>query len=98
VKAKAARTARVSESPQLESVRLVERPDGHYWQSIDGRRERGPFATRLEAEQDLQLLDEDALQVGETLEEAEAELGIAQWVDPETGEPAEGEVARIEEH
>ena len=64
----------------------------------DGNRERGPFATRLEAEQDLEIYDEETLEVGETLEEAEAELGIADWVDPETGEPAEDEVSRIEEH
>ena len=98
VKAKPAPKAVVPEIPQFEDVRLLERPDGYYWQSIDGKRERGPFATRLDAEQDLELYDEETLEVGETLEEAEAEIGIAGWVDPETGEPAEEEVSRIEEH
>jgi hypothetical protein len=84
--------------PQFDDIRLVERPDGHYWQSLDGRRERGPFASRLDAEQDLELYDEEALEVGESLQEAEAEIGIAEWVDPDTGELAEEEVSRIEEH
>jgi ABC-type histidine transport system ATPase subunit len=90
--------AMTPEIPEFEDVRVIERPDGYYWQSSDGRQERGPFARRLEAEQDLAIYDEDTLEVGETLEEAEAEIGIAEWVDPETGELAEEEVSRIEEH
>lgn len=98
-KAKPRRTpGSIPEIPQFDDVRLLERPDGYYWQSLDGERERGPFRTRLEAEEDLQIYDEDSLEVGESLLEAEAEIGIADWVDPETGEPAEEEVARIEEH
>lgn len=88
----------IPEIPQFDDVRLLERPDGYYWQSLDGERERGPFRTRLEAEADLQVSDEDSLEVGESLLEAESEIGIADWVDPETGEPAEEEVARVEEH
>ena len=42
--------------------------------------------------------DEEALQVGETLEEAEAEVGISGWIDPDSGELAEEERPRIEEH
>ena len=97
-KAKPAPATVDPEIPQFEDVRLLERPDGYYWQSNDGKREHGPFATRLDAEQDLELYDEETLEVGETLEEAEAEIGIAGWVDPDTGEPAEEEVSRIEEH
>ena len=33
-----------------------------------------------------------------TLEEAESEIGIANWIDPDTGEPAEESVPRIEDH
>ena len=98
VKAKPTPKNPIPEIPQFDDVRLLERPDGYYWQSIDGRRERGPFATRVEAEQDLNVLDEESLEVGETLEEAESEIGIAAWVDPDTGELAEEEVSRIEEH
>ncbi|HXF67136.1 MAG TPA: hypothetical protein VNK67_10635 [Burkholderiales bacterium] len=35
---------------------------------------------------------------GEALREAEDEIGIADWIDPQTGEPAEEQVPRLEEH
>ena len=35
---------------------------------------------------------------GASVEEAEAEIGIADWIDEETGAPAEGSVPRIEDH
>lgn len=35
-------------------------------------------------------VDEDAPEPGEGLREAESEIGIADWIDPDTGEPAEG--------
>jgi hypothetical protein len=97
MKTRSAKTAG-TEIREFEDVRVVERPNGYYGQSLDGQRERGPFPTRLEAEQSLATCDEDTLEVGETLEEAEAEIGIADWIDPETGELAEEEVSRIEEH
>jgi len=79
-------------------TRVIERPDGFYWQSNDGGPDRGPFATLLEAMQDMEIDDEESLEPGETREEAEAEIGIADWVDPETGEPSEEERPRLEEH
>ena len=84
--------------PEFDSTRLIERPDGFYWQSRDGREEFGSFATLLQAVQDMQARDEAAIEPGETAQEAEAEIGIADWVDPETGEPAEEGVPRVEEH
>jgi len=62
--------------------RVVERPDGFfYWQQPDTGKEYGPFATLLEALADMDVEDaprdaEEPLEVGETLEEAEAEVGI----------------------
>jgi hypothetical protein len=88
----------VPDLPQFDDVRLLERPNGCYWQSTDGRREHGPFPTRLEAEQDLEACGEEALEVGESLEEAASEIGITGWIDPDTGEPAEEVVSRIEQH
>jgi len=38
------------------------------------------------------------LEPGETLREAEDEVGIADWIDPETGEPAEESRPHLEEH
>jgi len=84
--------------PDFDRGRLIERPDGFYWQSRDGREEVGPFTTLLEAVQDMQTSDDAELEPGESLQEAEDEIGIADWIDPETGEPAEGGVPRIEDH
>jgi hypothetical protein len=82
----------------FDRTRILERPDGFYWQSKDGGREYGPFATLLEAEQDMQANGDESLAPGETLEEAEAEIGIAEFIDPDTGVPAEEESPRLEEH
>jgi hypothetical protein len=68
---------------------IVERPDGFYWVAPDGRQEFGPFETLEEARADRDRGDEEAPEVGETLQEAESEIGIADWIDPETGEPPE---------
>jgi hypothetical protein len=85
-------------SPDFDRARVIERPDGFYWQSKDDDREYGPFATLLEAVQDMQASGESAIEPAESVAEAESEIGIADWVDPETGEPAEESVTRIEEH
>jgi hypothetical protein len=85
-------------TPDHERSRILERPSGFFWQAKDGGREYGPFATLLETVQDLQSSDGAAPEPGETVQEAEAEIGIADWIDPETGAPAEEERPRIEEH
>jgi hypothetical protein len=81
-------------SPDYDQTRVIERPDGFYWQTIEGR-EYGPFTTLLEAVLDMQAADDELPEPGETLGEAEAELGIADWVDPDTGALAEEERPRI---
>ena len=43
------------------------------------------------AQADRDATDEETPEPGETLQEAEDEIGIADWIDPETGEPAEGQ-------
>ena len=70
---------------------IVERPDGYCWQAPDGHQEFGPFERHELAEADRDAVDEEGLVPGERLREAEREIGIADWIDPETGEPAEGE-------
>ncbi len=85
--------------PEYDRTRIVERPDGFYWQSRDDGREYGPFATLLEAVQDMQSQDEDtSYEPGETVQEAEAEIGVSDWIDPDTGLPAEEDRTRTEEH
>lgn len=69
---------------------IVERPDGFYWISPVGRQQFGPFASAEAARADRDLADDEAPEPGASLREAEDEIGIADWIDPDTGEPAEG--------
>ena len=96
----------VSQPPVEEPIeeqpiqgRVVKRPDGYYWEA-KGVEARGPFATRAEAEADLLAggagtpeFEEDA-----SLQDAESEIGISNWIDPDTGGPAEDNVPHIEDH
>jgi hypothetical protein len=81
-----------------ETSRVVARPDGYYWIADDGRQEFGPFVTAVQALAALREGIEATSEPGETVAEAVAEIGVAEWVDPDTGEPAEDVVTRIEEH
>lgn len=85
-------------SSQYDSTRVVERPDGFYWHTRGGAREYGPFQTLAAAVQDMEIIDEETQEPGESLQEAEAEIGIADWIDPETGEPAEENAHHLEDH
>ncbi|MGA9664862.1 MAG: hypothetical protein WBQ69_00240 [Gallionella sp.] len=76
--------------PEYDSARVIERPDGFYWQDEITDKFFGPFPTLLEAIQDMQGQSDSDFEEGESLEDAEAEIGISGWIDPETGEPAEG--------
>jgi len=81
--------------------RVLERPDGFYWESKQTKELRGPFATRAEADADLLAgggADDEFDPEAETLQEAESELGISDWIDPDTGGPAEDNVPHIEDH
>jgi len=84
--------------PDYDQARVIERPDGFYWQD-DMLTEKyfGPFPTLFEAVQDMQLHgdSETDFEVGESLEDAEAEIGISDWIDPDTGEPAEDSSTRL---
>lgn len=85
-------------SPDSDRTRVIERPDGFYWQSKDGGREFGPFATLVEAAEDMQYSVDSDYEPGESVEQAEAEIGISDWVDPDTGELAEDLTSRLEDH
>jgi hypothetical protein len=75
---------------EIDQTQVIERPDGFYWQDKLTEKEYGPFPTLLEALQDMEEQGDDGYEEGESLEDAEAEIGIADWIDPDTGEPAEG--------
>lgn len=77
-----------------DGKRILERPDGYYWQDRLTEMVYGPFATRLQAVQDMEAND-SGFEEGESLEDAEAEIGISTWIDPETGEPAEDVLPRL---
>jgi len=80
---------------EVPAAHVIERTNGFYWK--DGAEESGPFPTRAEAEAEMQA-SEAGIEPGETLQEAESELGISEWIDPDTGGPAEDSVPRIEDH
>jgi hypothetical protein len=89
----------IPETPaDYDRTRIIERPDGFYWHAADGEREYGPFATLLEAVQDMQYRAETSYEPGQTLEEAEAEIGIAPWIDPDTGQPGGGDFPRPDDY
>ena len=69
---------------------IMARPDGYYWRTADGKQEFGPFESWELAWADMEAANEEAPEPGESLQEAESEIGIADWIDPETGDPAEG--------
>ena len=92
--------ALAAESAPLQG-RVIERADGFYWEAKHKGETHGPFATLAEAEADLLsggAAPEEGEEVPEALHEAESELGINEWIDPDTGGPAEDNVPRIEDH
>ncbi|MGE5465854.1 MAG: hypothetical protein ACM3Y9_00345 [Ignavibacteria bacterium] len=78
-----------------DDVDLIERPDGFYWQPKGEARQYGPFASFAEALADI---DSRAAPSPESVAEAESELGVSDWIDDETGEPAEDNARRLEQH
>jgi hypothetical protein len=78
---------------------ILKRPDGYYWEKEDGEL-RGPFVSRAEAADDRLAggATEEEFEAGESLQEAESEIGMAEWIDPDTGGPAEDNIPRLEDH
>ena len=86
-----------SEEPEIDQMAptdghecLTEHPDGFYWQDKLTKKIYGPFPSSTEALLDMQYQEDSDYEEGESLQEAEEEIGIADWVDPDTGELAEG--------
>ncbi|MFN7088029.1 MAG: hypothetical protein ACK4N4_15580 [Burkholderiales bacterium] len=84
-------------APDSDNTRIVERPDGFYWQNLETEEIHGPFRTLTEAVEDMEYNADVPSDAAGLLREAEDEIGIADWIDPETGEPAEEQVPHIED-
>lgn len=83
---------------EYDSTGIIERPDGFYWQDEMTGKEFGPFRSFQEAIEDMQYNADSDAGTEDGLHEAEEELGIADWVDPDTGELAEESIPHIEDH
>lgn len=81
----------------VDESRIVERPDGFYWIDPGTGLEIGPFRSRAQAIADMESNFESDYEPGETLQEAEDELGISDWIDPDTGEPAEDSAPHLKD-
>jgi hypothetical protein len=83
-----------------DKTRVLERPDGFYWVNQETTEEYGPFVSLLEAVQDMEYSSETGpiQTMAEDLHEVEEEIGINDWIDPDTGEPAEETFTHIEDH
>lgn len=84
--------------PDYDKTRIIERPDGFFWLDKDTNEQFGPFPTLWEAVQDMEYSAEPEVEVDEDLHEVEEELGISDWVDPDTGELAEETFTHLEDH
>ena len=83
---------------EFDDTFVVERPNGFYVRWKAGNRETGPFATLVEAIESERPAEEAESDPVAALVEAEGDLGVSDWIDPETHEPAEDHVPRIEDH
>lgn len=82
--------ARPEPPPEAQPFPIVERPDGYYWVADGDLGEFGPFETYGLARTDLDAGDVAAAPSADSLHEAERQVGIADWIDEQTGAPAEG--------
>jgi hypothetical protein len=90
----------VTPSPSEDDQdQVVERPDGFYWQDLLSKKLHGPFPTRPDAMHEMHARNGDSYEEDDTLDDADAEteIGMANWVDPETGELSEGSLPHLSE-
>jgi hypothetical protein len=83
-------------APATRQSSIVEGDDGFFWLDSETDALVGPFRTRAEAiaDRDSPGLSSDALYdaaaEAEAVHEMEAEIGIDDFIDPDTGEPTHG--------
>ena len=86
------RTPRLAAAPVIDSAppAVIERADGDDGQAPDGHQGGGPFENYELAQAARDAVGDEALAPGETLQGAVHEIGTEEWIDAETGGPAEG--------
>jgi hypothetical protein len=86
----------IPETPaEYDHTRIIERPDGFYWLDEEAKEEYGPFTTLMDAVKDMEYSADSDYEPAESLMEAEEEIGIADWIDPDTGLPAEESLTHL---
>lgn len=85
---------------EFDHTRIFERPDGFWWIDEAEAREYGPFRTLIEAVEDMHAADDGSADEDsdEALRSAGQALGVPDWIDPDTGELADDERTRTDEH
>ncbi|HLT26544.1 MAG TPA: hypothetical protein VK047_07585 [Zeimonas sp.] len=86
--------------PDFDHTRVIERPDGFWWIDEAEGREYGPFASLVEAVDDMQAADDETVldDADEAVRSVGEALGVPGWIDPDTGELADDEWTRTDEH
>jgi hypothetical protein len=74
-----ASTPRTKASPATD--RVVARPDGYYWVADDGEQEFGPYPTAAQALTAANEAIETTVEEEQALQDAEAEIGVAERQD-----------------
>ncbi|HQY28427.1 MAG TPA: hypothetical protein PK956_08670 [Burkholderiaceae bacterium] len=88
-------------SAEFDHTRIIERPDGFYWQDDRDDREYGPFQTMVDAVADMQMADDETAAEESDIDDvrvAEDVLGVPDWIDPDTGQLADDERTRTDDH
>jgi len=70
---------------------VAERADGPCWSAFEGDEESGSCETCESAQAALDAIGDEASAPRDALLQAQRTIGIADWIDVETGEPAEGQ-------
>lgn len=77
-------------------TKVMERRDGFYWKFKGSSKESGPFATLLDAINDMEAVEQSDCGLDGSLDDAD--IGITAWMDPETGLPPEAAILHVEEY
>jgi hypothetical protein len=74
-------TRRTTQGAGASTDRVVARPDGYYWVADDGEQEFGPYPTAAQALAAANEAIEATVEEEQALQDAEAEIGVAERQD-----------------